>query len=102
MSAVRRLRCQRRLRQLVWQGALVCGWGLASADAGAQGTVAAPPASAFSAQVATDWFSLALQLTQQTPGFSPPVAARAFAYLGLALYESTVPGMPGTRAWPAS
>jgi PAP2 superfamily len=49
----------------------------------------------YSAAVATEWTSLALSLTQQTPGFSPPVAARAFGYLGLALYESIVPGMPG-------
>jgi len=54
----------------------------------------ARPASAFSAGVPTEWFSLALQLTQQTPGYSPPVASRALAYLGLALYESVVPGMP--------
>ena len=54
----------------------------------------APPAQAYSAQVATEWFQLALLLTQQTPGFSPPVAARALAYLGLTLYESVVPGMP--------
>jgi hypothetical protein len=40
-------------------------------------TPAAPPASAYSASVATDWFSLAMLITQQTPGFSPPVAARA-------------------------
>ncbi len=53
----------------------------------------APPASAYSAAAATEWFQLALQLTQQTPGFSPPVASRAFAYLGLALYESIVPGI---------
>ena len=58
----------------------------------------APPPSAYSAQVATEWFQLALTLTQQTPGFSPPVASRAFAYLGLALYESTVPGMPERRS----
>ncbi|MCI4427542.1 MAG: vanadium-dependent haloperoxidase [Burkholderiales bacterium] len=51
-------------------------------------------AGAYSADVATEWFALALLLTQQTPGFSPPVAARAFAYLGLALYESVLPGMP--------
>jgi len=56
--------------------------------------LAARPAGAYSANVATEWFALALQLTQQTPGFSPPVAARALAYLGLALYESVVPGMP--------
>ncbi len=35
---------------------------------------------------------------QQTPGFSPPVAARALGYLGLALYESVVPGMPAHRS----
>ncbi len=52
------------------------------------------PAAQFSSGVATEWFSLALLLTQQTPGFSPPVASRALAYVGLALYESVVPGMP--------
>ncbi len=57
-------------------------------------SAAAPAPSAYSANVATEWFQLALLLTQQTPGFSPPVAARALAYLGLALYESVVPGMP--------
>lgn len=56
--------------------------------------VSAPPASAYSAGVATDWFQLALLLSQQTPGFSPPVTARALGYLGLTLYESVVPGMP--------
>ena len=52
-------------------------------------------ADTYSSAVATEWMSLALLLTQQTPGFSPPVASRALAYLSLALYESTVPGMPG-------
>ena len=69
-------------------------WVLAVCAAQAQTRAAPRPAQQFSAAVATDWFSLALQLTQQTPGFSPPVASRAFAYLGLALYESVVPGMP--------
>ncbi len=54
-----------------------------------------PPSSAYSASVSYEWFGLALLLTQQTPGFSPPVASRALAYLSLALYESVVPGMPG-------
>jgi membrane-associated phospholipid phosphatase len=57
--------------------------------------VAIRAADSYSAAVATEWTSLALSLTQQTPGFSPPVASRAFGYLGLALYESIVPGMPG-------
>jgi membrane-associated phospholipid phosphatase len=56
--------------------------------------IAAKPASAYSSAVATEWFQLALLITQQTPGFSPPVASRALAYLGLTLYESTAPGMP--------
>jgi membrane-associated phospholipid phosphatase len=55
-------------------------------------------ASQYSANVAIDWFQLDLQLVQQTPGFSPPVAARALGYLGLALYESVVPGMPAHRS----
>ncbi len=52
------------------------------------------PAQAYSSAVATEWFQLALLITQQTPGFSPPVAARALGYLGLSLYESVAPGMP--------
>jgi hypothetical protein len=66
-------------------------------NAVAQAQPAAPTRTAdtFSSSVATEWFSLALQLVQQTPGFSPPVASRALGYLSLALYESIVPGMPG-------
>ncbi len=63
----------------------------------AAGSTAAPtarPTDAYSGALVNDWFTLALQLTQQTPGFSPPVASRALAYLSLALYESVVPGMP--------
>ena len=62
------------------------------------GTPSMQPASAYSAGVATDWFALALQLIQQTPGFSPPVAARALGYMGLSLYEAVVPGMPGYQS----
>jgi membrane-associated phospholipid phosphatase len=47
--------------------------------------------------VATEWFKLVLPAIQQTPGQSPPVAARTLAYLGLGLYEAVVPGMPGYR-----
>ena len=53
------------------------------------------PAVAYSSAVVTEWTSLALSLTQQTPGFSPPVAARALGYLGVTAYESIVAGMPG-------
>ena len=51
--------------------------------------------AAHDADVATAWFDLSLKLVRETPGFSPPVAARAFGYLGVALYETVRPGMPG-------
>ncbi len=58
-----------------------------------------PPTSSFSAGVATDWYRLAVDLVQGTPGFSPPVAARALGYTGVALYEAVLPGMPGFRTF---
>lgn len=57
-----------------------------------------PPADEFDAEVAAAWFELSLGLVERTPGFSPPVASRTFAYLGLALYEALVPGMDGFRS----
>ena len=87
---------------------LVC----APAHAQAAAAGVARPAGDYSASVATEWFALALQLTQQTPGFSAPVASRALAYLGLALYESkgyplsssraTNTGCPSSYPTPAS
>ncbi len=46
----------------------------------------------FDATVATAWFDLSRTLVRTTPGFTPPVASRAFAYAGLALYEALAPG----------
>jgi hypothetical protein len=68
--------------------------GTASFEAAAQ----ARDATQYPADVAIEWMQLDLQLAQQTPGFSAPIAARAFAYLGLALYEAVVPGMPKHRS----
>jgi hypothetical protein len=48
----------------------------------------------FGSELATDWFKLTLKLTKEGPGFTPPVAARAYGYTGLTLYESLVNGMP--------
>lgn len=78
--------------------AALCATLPAQAQAPAPAASAAASAGTYSADVATEWFTLALQLTQQTPGMSPPVASRALAYLSLALYESVVPGMPGQRS----
>lgn len=51
-------------------------------------------ASEYHAAVIVDWYSLIKTLTTETPGYTPPVAARAFGYTGVALYEAVVPGMP--------
>lgn len=49
----------------------------------------------FDNQVALEWMEFFLQIERYTPGYRPPVSARASAYIGLAGYESVVPGMPG-------
>src|SRR4051812_17211469 len=50
----------------------------------------------YGSYVIDTWYKLMLQLTIQTPGHTPPVAARNFGYTGVALYESLVDGMhPG-------
>ena len=51
-------------------------------------------ARAFDAKIATQWMDMARTLTKKCAGFTPPVAGRAFGYMGLALYETVVPGMP--------
>lgn len=51
-----------------------------------------------SSDVATQWFDLQLKIIPETPGFTPPVVARALGYTGLTLYESLVHGMPQNRS----
>ena len=58
-----------------------------------------PPASAYSGEVPAAWFDLALDLVRTTPGFSPPVASRAFGYAGVALYQAVVLGIPRCRSF---
>ncbi|SHG56782.1 hypothetical protein SAMN04488109_0863 [Chryseolinea serpens] len=57
-----------------------------------------PAAKKYSSTVATTWINLQQKLTKTTAGYSPGVTGRAFAYTGLSLYESIVPGMPGYRS----
>jgi membrane-associated phospholipid phosphatase len=52
--------------------------------------------SQYDSYVINTWYQLMLKLTIETPGHVPPVAARNFAYTGVALYESLQDGMhPG-------
>lgn len=50
--------------------------------------------SKFSAEVPQKWYALAITLSRTTPGHIGSIIARDYGYLGVALYESVVPGMP--------
>ncbi len=53
-----------------------------------------PLTAAYDNEVVVKWNELLLDVERFTPGYLPPVSARAFAYIGLAAYETAVPGMP--------
>ena len=38
------------------------------------------------------WYHLVLRLVRHTPTYSPPVASRSFAYLGVAAYQAVASG----------
>jgi hypothetical protein len=56
------------------------------------------PASAYGMDVPLAYYELSFTLSKRTGGITPPVQARIFAYMGLALYESIVGGMPRNRS----
>ncbi len=60
------------------------------------------PASAYGMDVPLAYYDLSFTLSKRTAGISPPVQARIFAYMGLALYESVVGGMPENGSIAAS
>jgi hypothetical protein len=61
-------------------------------------TPSSNPVAKYSSEVPVAWDELQMVLVQTTSGFSPPVAARAFGYTGVALYEALVPGMSGYQS----
>lgn len=46
-------------------------------------------------QVLATWYRLVLELVRHTPTYSPPVASRSFAYLGVTAYEALAAVRPG-------
>jgi hypothetical protein len=56
------------------------------------------PANKFSADVASTWAEMQLKLTKTTAGYTPPVAARAYAIGGLTMYESVVGGLTNNQS----
>ena len=56
------------------------------------------PVRRYGADVPLAYYALSFEMSKRTGGMTPPVQARIFAYMGLALYESLVPGMPRHRS----
>jgi hypothetical protein len=52
----------------------------------------------FPPDVAIGWIKMQQKLFVGTPGLLPHVTGRTYAYLGLTLYESIVPGMKGHQS----
>ena len=48
-----------------------------------------------SGTVLRNWYRLTLELVRHTPTYSPPVASRSFAYLGIAAFEVVASGDAG-------
>ncbi|MGL6182317.1 MAG: vanadium-dependent haloperoxidase, partial [Aestuariivirga sp.] len=44
------------------------------------------------------WYKLVLELVRHTATYSPPVASRAFAYLGVTAFEAAASGNPKLRS----
>jgi hypothetical protein len=44
------------------------------------------------AEILRQWYHLVLRLVRHTPTYSPPVASRSFAYLGVAAYQAVASG----------
>ena len=88
-----------RLRQL--GGAVLLAATLLATSCSRDAELAAPasPATAtYAAEVATKWADMELRLIKNGTGFSPPVAARALGYAGVALYEAVQPGISGSQS----
>ncbi|MGB8812702.1 MAG: vanadium-dependent haloperoxidase [Paracoccaceae bacterium] len=58
------------------------------------GTAFAQSDDARSMRVLSNWYRLVLELVRHTPTYSPPVAARAFGYVGVTGYEAVASGSP--------
>jgi PAP2 superfamily len=49
-------------------------------------------------KIAMAWYDLALELVRHTPTYSPPVASRAFGYLGVVLFEAVADDSSSLRS----
>lgn len=86
------------LRRLASSGVVLVLLALQSCHSDPEIAPESAPASSYDAAVASKWSKLTLQLVRVSPGFTPPVTARAVGYAGLTMYESVVAGLPGHRS----
>ena len=56
------------------------------------------PAQFHDAAVPIAYYKKTLDFTLSTAGFTPPVQSRAYAYMGIALFEAVRPGMPDYKS----
>lgn len=56
------------------------------------------PVSSFGPEIPLAYYQLSLDFTKRTAGFTPPVQARAYGYMGLTLYEALIGGMATYRS----
>lgn len=75
------------IRHLAIMLAIVIGTSLT-----ALGGATAQASSVKAEDVLHNWYDLALELVWHTPTYSPPVASRSFAYLGVTAFESVASG----------
>ena len=88
-----------RLRQLAGMAVLVTTLLVSSCSQNAElAAPAVPTADTYPADVATKWADMELRLIKNGAGFSPPVAARALGYAGVALYGAVQPGIVGSQS----
>jgi len=52
----------------------------------------------YSSEVVVKWIDMQLRVIRSTGGMPPATNSRLFAYAGVALYESVVPGMPSYQS----
>ena len=62
------------------------------------GTALADSRENVCAQIVATWYRLTLELVRHTPTYTPPVASRALAYIGIGAYEALASGMPDRYA----
>jgi hypothetical protein len=56
------------------------------------------PTSDYDPAVPLAYYQLSLGFARRTAGITPPVQSRAYGYMGIALYEALVAGMPDHRS----